>query len=183
MGGKAKPKKHTAAELAAKAKAATESVGGGKAGIAERDKTANLKTECLEPGCAGIKLASMTVCRTHWSTKHCTCRMTIEMCTCFPKEKYEPLFCKVVERVATHHNQVSSRNPLCALAPDLLRRPLSPRCHSRPALQAATLSSNKNASKAVRDKLKAQQAAAAIVDAARTSSKQFTAKAAGPTTL
>ena len=29
MGGKAKPKKHTAAELAAKAKAATESVGGG----------------------------------------------------------------------------------------------------------------------------------------------------------
>ena len=34
MGGKAKPKKHTAAELAAKAKAATESVGGGKAGIA-----------------------------------------------------------------------------------------------------------------------------------------------------
>ena len=60
--GKAKPKKHTAAELAAKAKAANESVGGGKAGIAERDKNAKLTTECLEPGCAGTKLTSLTVC-------------------------------------------------------------------------------------------------------------------------
>ena len=49
--------------------------------------------------------------------------------------------------------------------------------------QAATLASNKNASKSVRDKLKAQQAAAAIVDASRKAEKQFTAKAAGPNTL
>jgi len=153
MGGKAKPKKHTAAELAAKAKAATESVGGGKAGIAERDKTSKLTTECLEAGCGGVKLASLTVCKTHWSNKHCTCKMTVELCTCFPKDKYEPLYCKPAEKVATHHNQ------------------------------AATLASNKNASKAVRDKLKAQQAAAAIVDAAKQNHKTFTAKASGPNTL
>ena len=141
QGGKAKPTKHTAAELAAKAKAANESVGGGKAGIAERDSKANLKTECLEPGCVGIKLTSLTVCKTHWSNKHCTCRRAPDpatgCCECFPKEKYEPLFQKAVEKVATHHNQ------------------------------AATNSSNKNASKSVRDKLKAQQAAAAAVDLAK----------------
>ena len=49
--------------------------------------------------------------------------------------------------------------------------------------QAATNKSDKNASKAVRDKVKAAQAAAAIVDAARQNSKQFTAKASGPNTL
>ena len=157
MGGKAKPKKHTAAELAAKSKAANESVGGGKAGIQERDKKANLTTECLEPGCQGIKLTSLTVCKTHWSNKHCTCRRAPDpetgYCSCFPIEKYEPLFVKEVVKVQTHHNQ------------------------------AATLSSNKNASKSVRDKLKAQQAAAAIVDASRQQAKSFTAKAQGPGTL
>lgn len=153
MGGKAKPKKHTAAELAAKAKAATESVGGGNAGIAERDKKAKLTTECLEPGCMGIKITSLTVCKTHWSQKHCSCRMTIECCTCFPADKYEPLFQKAAEKVATHHNQ------------------------------AATLSSNKNASKAVRDKLKAQQAAAAIVDDANKKSKQCAATPPEPPVL
>jgi len=152
MGGKAKPKKHTAAELAAKAKAATESVGGGKAGIAERDKKANLTIECLEPGCQGVKISSLTVCKTHWSNKHCTCRR--EPCDCFPAEKYEPLYQKKeTAQVKTHHNQ------------------------------AATLSSNKNASKSVRDKLKMQQAAAAIVDQSKVQTKQFTAKASGPTTL
>ena len=104
MGGKAKPKKHTAAELAAKAKAATESVGGGKAGIEERDKKAGLKIECLEPGCQGVKLASLTVCKTHWSNKHCTCRRAD--CECFPADKYEPLYAKPTEAVKTHHNQV-----------------------------------------------------------------------------
>ena len=49
--------------------------------------------------------------------------------------------------------------------------------------QTATLASNKNASKAVRDKLKAQQAAAAIIDASRNNQKTFTAKAGGPNTL
>lgn len=156
MGGKAKPKKHTAAELAAKAKAANESVGGGTAGMAERDKKAGLKTECLEPGCAGTKISSLTVCKTHWSNKHCTCRRAPNpetgCCECFPMDKYAPLFTQTKEAVKTHHNQ------------------------------AATLASNKNASKAVRDKLKAQQAAAAIVDAQKQASqaKQFTAKAQGP---
>ena len=151
MGGKAKPKKHTAAELAAKDKAANTSVGGGKAGIAERDAKANLTKECLEPGCAGIKITSLTVMKTHWSNKHCTCRR--EPCECFPADKYEPMFERKVESTHTHHNQ------------------------------AATLASNKNASKAVRDKLKAQQAAAAVMDAARQGQKQFTQKAAGPSTL
>ena len=53
--------------------------------------------------------------------------------------------------------------------------------------QAATLASNKNASKSVRDKLKAQQAAAAAIIAAEankgTKPKQFTAKANGPSTI
>ena len=93
MGGKAKPKKHTAAELAAKAKAANESVGGGKDGIAERDKKANLTTECLEAGCQGVKLTSLTVCKTHWSNKHCTCRRAPNpetgCCECFPLDKCE----------------------------------------------------------------------------------------------
>jgi len=151
MGGKAKPKKHTAAEIAAKNKAALTSVGGGNAGIAERDKKAGLKIECLEPGCQGTKIASLTVCKTHWGQKHCTCRR--EPCECFPADKYEPLFAKPVEKVATHHNQ------------------------------AATQASNKNASKSVRDKVKLAQAAAAIVDQSKVNTKQFTAKAAGPSTL
>jgi hypothetical protein len=41
MGGKAKPKKHTAAEIAAKV-AAHKSQGGGAEGMAERDKKAAL---------------------------------------------------------------------------------------------------------------------------------------------
>ena len=62
MGGKAKPTKHTAAELKAKDKAATQSVAGGKAGIAERSAKTNIKgVECLEAGCAGLKLTSLTV--------------------------------------------------------------------------------------------------------------------------
>lgn len=151
MGGKAKPKKHTAAELAAKVKLANVSTGGGSAGIAERDIKAKLQIECLEVGCLGVKITSLTVCKTHWSTKHCTCNRT--ECECFPKDKYEPLFAKPEKVVQTHHNQ------------------------------AATLSSNKNASKSVRDKLKAQQAAAAVIDATKQNLKQFTGKAAGPSTL
>jgi len=42
MGGKAKPTKHTAAEIAAKV-AAHKSQGGGTGGMAERDKKAALK--------------------------------------------------------------------------------------------------------------------------------------------
>ena len=99
------------------------------------------------------------MCKTHWSQKHCTCRRAPDpetgCCECFPREKYEPLFIKEMVVVKTHHNQ------------------------------AATNSSNKNASKSVRDKLKAQQAAAAVVDAAKQAQqkKAFTAKASGPNTL
>ena len=154
MGGKAKPTKHTTAELNAKAKAATQSVGGGSAGIAERDSKANIKgAECQEPGCVGVKLASLTVCKTHWSNKHCTCRRAD--CECFPADTYEPMFAKKADVVKTHHNQM------------------------------ATNASNKNASKAVRDKLKEKQAAAAaaICDESRRKQSQFTAKAKGPSTL
>ena len=154
MGGKAKPKKHTAAELAATAKAATTSVGGGGAGIQDRDKTQKIKAECQEPGCGGVKLASLTVAKTHWSTKHCTCKMVPDMCSCFPKEKYECMFVSGPAQ-KTHHNQ------------------------------AATQTSNKNASKAVRDQVKARQAMAAmaICDESRRKTHEFTAKAKGPGTI
>lgn len=58
------------------------------------------------------------------------------------------------EKVCTHHNQMS------------------------------TIASNKNASKSVRDKLKAQQAAAAaaICDESRKKTNNFTAKNGGPST-
>jgi hypothetical protein len=49
MTGKAKPKKHTAKELAAKIDAATTSRGGGKAGLADRlgqDKGGHAKLAC-----------------------------------------------------------------------------------------------------------------------------------------
>lgn len=127
--------------------------------MAERDKKANLKIECLEAGCQGVKIASLTVCKTHWGQKHCTCRRAPDpetgACECFPLDRYEPLFAKSKDAVKTHHNQLS------------------------------TNTSNKNASKAVRDKLKEKQAAAAaaICDASRQKSKTFTAKAAGPNTL
>jgi len=111
------------------------------------------RTECLEPGCVGVKIASLSSCKTHWSTKHCTCNLV--SCVCFPAEKYEPLFVKAVNKVAVHHNQ------------------------------AATLKSDKNASKSVRDKLKAQQAAAAIIDEEKRHkmTPTFTAAKGGPKTL
>ncbi|KAL1552213.1 Protein METHYLENE BLUE SENSITIVITY 1 [Salvia divinorum] len=49
MTGKAKPKKHTAKELAAKLDAATTNRGGGKAGLADRsgkEKGGHAKLEC-----------------------------------------------------------------------------------------------------------------------------------------
>lgn len=49
MTGKAKPKKHTAKELAAKVDAATTNRGGGKAGLADRsgiEKGGHAKLEC-----------------------------------------------------------------------------------------------------------------------------------------
>jgi len=52
----------------------------------------------------GIKLTSLTVCKTHWGNKHCTCNRL--PCLCFPAEKYEPLFLKPEVKLAVHHNQV-----------------------------------------------------------------------------
>ncbi|KAJ8485528.1 hypothetical protein OPV22_018013 [Ensete ventricosum] len=49
MTGKAKPKKHTAKEIAAKVDAATTNRGGGKAGLADRsgqEKGGHAKLEC-----------------------------------------------------------------------------------------------------------------------------------------
>ncbi|XP_028790293.1 protein METHYLENE BLUE SENSITIVITY 1 [Neltuma alba] len=49
MTGKAKPKKHTAKEIASKVDAATTNRGGGKAGLADRsgsDKGGHAKYEC-----------------------------------------------------------------------------------------------------------------------------------------
>ena len=152
MGGKAKPTKHTAADLKAREKVATQSRGGGEAGKAERSAKTNIKgATCQEAGCAGLILSSLTVCKTHWSNKHCTCRRAD--CECFPTATYEPFFAKS-EKVCTHHNQMS------------------------------TIASNKNASKSVRDKLKAQQAAAAaaICDESRKKTNNFTAKNGGPST-
>ena len=178
MGGKAKPTKHTSAELKAREKVATQSRGGGTSGIEERSAKTNIKgAPCQEPGCCGLMLTSLTVrraattqaldaapailmragrcptqvCKTHWSNKHCTCRRAD--CECFPAATYEPFFAKA-EKVMTHHNQT------------------------------ATLASNKNASKSVRDKLKAQQiaAAAAICDESRKKTHAFTAKQGGPST-
>ena len=92
--------------------------------------------------------------KTHWSTKHCTCKMVPDMCSCFPAEKYECMFVSA-PAVKTHHNQ------------------------------AATQTSNKNASKAVRDQVKARQAMAAmaICDESRRKTHEFTAKARGPGTI
>jgi len=84
------------------------------------------RTECLEPGCVGVKIASLSSCKTHWSTKHCTCNLV--SCVCFPAEKYEPLFVKAVNKVAVHHNQVgvSSAAGTCGAASALCDRPARP---------------------------------------------------------
>ena len=64
MGGKAKPTKHTSAELKAREKVATQSRGGGGAGIEERSNKTNIKgAPCQEAGCCGLMLTSLTVRR------------------------------------------------------------------------------------------------------------------------
>jgi len=69
MGGKAKPKKHTAKEMAKKAKFANQNKGGGKAGAADRKggKAGHAKLKC--PICMqqAPDLKSM---RMHWDSKH-----------------------------------------------------------------------------------------------------------------
>ena len=69
MGGKAKPTKHTAKEIAGKVAAATQNKGGGKAGLADRKGGAagHAKFKC--PSC-GIQSPSLKSAEMHWDSKH-----------------------------------------------------------------------------------------------------------------
>ncbi|MBA0630064.1 hypothetical protein Godav_002197 [Gossypium davidsonii] len=70
MTGKAKPKKHTAKEIAAKIDAATTNRGGGKAGLADRsgvEKGGHAKYECPHCKITAPDLKSMQI---HHDAKH-----------------------------------------------------------------------------------------------------------------
>ncbi|CAL9116721.1 protein METHYLENE BLUE SENSITIVITY 1-like [Musa acuminata AAA Group] len=70
MTGKAKPKKHTAKEIAAKIDAATTNRGGGRAGAAERsgqDKGGHAKLECPHCKTTVPDLKSMQI---HHDARH-----------------------------------------------------------------------------------------------------------------
>uniref|UniRef100_A0A7S0J2I0 C2H2-type domain-containing protein n=1 Tax=Calcidiscus leptoporus TaxID=127549 RepID=A0A7S0J2I0_9EUKA len=138
MGGKAKPKKHTAAELQAKADA-HKPCGGGKGGMEERK--VSIKFTCK---LCKAQMPSITNLRSHYESKH-------------PKEVFQEDEYTVQddkkEKVKVHHNQ------------------------------AKTISSNKNASKSVRDKVKAIQSEGAIADDARRKVYAHTSAAKGPSTL
>ena len=70
MTGKAKPKKHTAKEIAAKIDAATTNRGGGKAGIADRtgqEKGGHAKMEC--PHCK-ITAPDVKSIKIHHEARH-----------------------------------------------------------------------------------------------------------------
>ncbi|KAI0493999.1 hypothetical protein KFK09_024130 [Dendrobium nobile] len=70
MTGKAKPKKHTAKEIAAKVDAATTNRGGGKAGLADRsgqEKGGHAKFECPLCKVTAPDLKSMQI---HHDARH-----------------------------------------------------------------------------------------------------------------
>ncbi|KAJ8543674.1 hypothetical protein K7X08_025292 [Anisodus acutangulus] len=70
MTGKAKPKKHTAKELASKIDAATTNRGGGKAGLADRsgiEKGGHAKLECPLCKVTAPDIKSMKI---HHDAKH-----------------------------------------------------------------------------------------------------------------
>ncbi|CAL0303308.1 unnamed protein product [Lupinus luteus] len=70
MTGKAKPKKHTAKELAAKADAATTNRGGGKAGLVDRtglEKGGHAKFEC--PHCK-VTAPDVKTMQIHHDARH-----------------------------------------------------------------------------------------------------------------
>jgi hypothetical protein len=69
MGGKAKPTKHSAREIASKVAAATQNKGGGKAGLADRKGGAagHAKFKC--PSC-GVQSPSIKSAEMHWDSKH-----------------------------------------------------------------------------------------------------------------
>ena len=69
MGGKAKPTKHSAKEIASKVAAATQNKAGGKAGLADRKGGAagHAKFKC--PAC-GVQSPSIKSAEMHWDSKH-----------------------------------------------------------------------------------------------------------------
>lgn len=70
MTGKAKPKKHTAKEIAAKVDAATTSRGGGKAGLVDRlgvEKGGHAKYECPHCKTTAPDIKTMEI---HHEAKH-----------------------------------------------------------------------------------------------------------------
>jgi len=69
MGGKAKPTKHTASEVAKKTQLATQNMGGGSAGLSDRlgGKAGHAKLECYLCGVHAPDLKSMQV---HHEAKH-----------------------------------------------------------------------------------------------------------------
>jgi len=69
MGGKAKPTKHTTAELNAKAAAALTNKGGGAAGLADRKGGAAGHSKFKCPVC-GQQAPSLKSAGEHWESKH-----------------------------------------------------------------------------------------------------------------
>lgn len=69
MGGKAKPTKHSAKDIASKVAAATQNKAGGKAGLADRKGGAagHAKFKC--PAC-GVQSPSIKSAEMHWDSKH-----------------------------------------------------------------------------------------------------------------
>lgn len=78
--GKAKPAKHTAAELKAKEAAALTNMGGGKAGLADRKGGAagHAKFQCHVCKTAAPSLTNM---QAHFESKHPTLPWEPEKCT------------------------------------------------------------------------------------------------------
>eukprot|EP00878_Enallax_costatus_P001740 GHUV01001896.1.p2 GENE.GHUV01001896.1~~GHUV01001896.1.p2 ORF type:complete len:102 (+),score=29.86 GHUV01001896.1:119-424(+) len=77
--GKAKPAKHTAAEIAAKVKASTTNQGGGKAGLQDRQggSVGHAKYKCPICMTAAPDLKSMQL---HWENKHPKLPFEAEKC-------------------------------------------------------------------------------------------------------
>ena len=80
MGGKAKPKKHTAKEIKGKYKAATTNKGGGKGGIADRKggKAGHAKFKCYI--CA-LQAPSIKNMQAHFESKHSKLTFEPDKCT------------------------------------------------------------------------------------------------------
>jgi hypothetical protein len=69
MGGKAKPTKHTSAEIKAKIAAAETNKGGGKAGLQDRKGGAVGHAKYMCPICK-TAAPSLTSMQLHWDNKH-----------------------------------------------------------------------------------------------------------------